>query len=91
MRTVNIRLPPHKKQSSFQQFLVQIGAFRRKEGAQSFQKTHSNLHGYQAIIKEYILDGAPIYRVMLSGFKSEAEAKDFIASEKITGAFIATE
>lgn len=73
------------------QFLVQVGAFRRKEGAQSYKKTHSDIHGYQAIIKEYILDGAPIYRVMLSGFKSEAEARDFIASQKIAGAFIAAE
>ena len=73
------------------QFLVQIGAFRKQEGAQRFQQEHTNMHGYPAVVKEYMLDGAPIYRVMLSGFKSEAEARDFIASQKITGAFIATE
>ncbi|OCR21239.1 hypothetical protein BA917_01430 [Helicobacter pullorum] len=72
-------------------FLVQIGAFRKKEGAQKYQQMHSTSHGYQAIIKEYMLNGYPIYRVMLSGFKSEAEARDFITTQKVTGAFIATE
>ena len=62
-------------------FLVQIGAFRNKNGAQ----------GYKAIIKEYSLNGLPIYRVMLSGFQSEAEARDFISLQKIAGAFITTE
>ncbi len=72
-------------------FLVQIGAFRNKEGAIRFQRTHASSHGYKAIIKEYMLDGTPIYRVMLSGFQSENEARDFIASQKISGAFITTE
>lgn len=85
------RIATTQKTIQLSQFLVQIGAFRRKEGAQSFQKSHSNIHGYQAVIREYLLDGVPIYRVMLSGFKSEAEAKDFIALEKIAGAFIVTE
>lgn len=80
-----------QKTIQLSQFLVQIGAFRRKEGAQSYQKSHTDIHGYHAIIKEYMLDGAPIYRVMLSGFKSEEEARDFIASQKIAGAFITTE
>ncbi|TLD84516.1 septal ring lytic transglycosylase RlpA family protein [Helicobacter sp. MIT 11-5569] len=80
-----------QKTMQLSQFLVQIGAFRRKEGAQSYQQSNSEIHGYPAIIKEYMLDGAPIYRVMLSGFKSEAEARDFIALQKITGAFITTE
>lgn len=73
------------------EFLVQIGAFRNKEGAIRFQNAHASSHGYKAIIKEYILDGMPIYRVMLSGFQSENEARDFIASQKISGAFITTE
>nr|WP_324735768.1 septal ring lytic transglycosylase RlpA family protein [Helicobacter mesocricetorum] len=72
-------------------FLVQIGAFRNKEGAIRFQHTHTSSNGYKAIIKEYMLDETPIYRVMLSGFQSETEARDFIASQKISGAFITTE
>lgn len=73
-------------------FLVQIGAFRKKEGAEYFQKTSDNTKGYRAIVREYPLDGAPIYRVMLSGFKSEAEARDFIIGEpSLKGAFIIAE
>lgn len=82
----------HTEQSmQLSQFLVQIGAFRNKEGARSYQKKHANQYGYQAVIREYTFDGKTIYRVMLSGFKSEAEARDFIASERIAGAFIATD
>jgi len=72
-------------------FLVQIGAFKNKSGAVKYQSTHANAHGYQAVIREYVAQGSPIYRVLLSGFKSEAEARDFIASQKIAGAFITTE
>ncbi|CAM2852576.1 septal ring lytic transglycosylase RlpA family protein [Helicobacter burdigaliensis] len=71
-------------------FMVQIGAFRNKEGAYRFQKMHSN-YGYNAFVKEYSLNNAPIYRVMLSGFKSEAEARDVIASKKLVGSFIITQ
>ncbi|MBD5165648.1 septal ring lytic transglycosylase RlpA family protein [Helicobacter sp.] len=82
----------HTQQSvQLSRFLVQIGAFRNKKGAESHQGTHTNQYGYPAIIKEYTLQGMPIYRVFLSGFQSEAEAKDFIASQRITGAFITTE
>ncbi len=80
-----------QSQVQLSRFLVQIGAFRNKNGAQRFQQAHANSHGYKAIIKEYVLDGLPIYRVMLSGFQSEAEARDFIATQKIAGAFITTE
>lgn len=71
-------------------FMVQIGAFRRKEGAEAFKNTHSNHAPYHATIREYQLNDSPIYRVMLSGFKSEEEARDFIKSNKVVGAFIVT-
>lgn len=77
---------------SMSKFLVQIGAFRKKEGAEYYQKTSDNMKGYRSVVREYTLDGAPIYRVMLSGFKSEAEARDFIIGEpSLKGAFIIAE
>ncbi|MGP1450119.1 MAG: septal ring lytic transglycosylase RlpA family protein [Wolinella sp.] len=73
-------------------FLVQIGAFRKKDGAERFKAQNSNVGGYKAVVREFMLDGAPIYRVMLSGFKGEEEARDFIAREKIvSGAFVISE
>lgn len=60
------------------EFAVQVGAFRRKEGAQITQERYSHLPPYQSVIKETELDGAPIYRVFLRGFKSEEEVRDFL-------------
>lgn len=72
------------------QFLVQVGAFKQRQGAQHYKQSHAR-YGYPASIREYSIDGTPIYRVMLSGFKSQEEARDFIAAQKISGAFITTE
>ena len=72
-------------------FMVQIGAFRNKTGAERYSQTHSNVNGYKSVVKEFVLDGAPIYRVMLVGFQSEGEARDLIAQQKIAGSFIVTE
>lgn len=68
-------------------FSVQIGAFRNENGANIFKETH-NYNGYSTIIKKSELDGKPIYRVFVTGFKSEDEAKDFINDNKIDGFFI---
>lgn len=73
-------------------YFVQIGAFRNKAGAQRFSKLHQNVQGrYSAIVKEHDLGGFPLYRVWLSGFKSEAEAKDFKQNGAFQGAFIVRE
>ena len=72
-------------------FMVQIGAFRNRSGAQIYQRDYHGTAGYPAIIKEFSIDGAPIYRVFLSGFKSEDEARDFAHNGKFTGAFIVRE
>ncbi len=70
-------------------YLVQIGAFRRKNGANRYAKRYTTvLSRYNSIIKRYMLDGYPIYRVYLSGFKSQGEARDFIAKGMFAGAFI---
>ena len=71
-------------------YLVQIGAFRREEGARRFASNNS-LGRYKAIVKKYIYKGAPLYRVYLSGFKSEAEARDFIKKGLFRGSFIVRE
>jgi rare lipoprotein A len=71
------------------EFMVQIGAFRRAEGAQSYAKQQGTVAGrYTATVKEDVLDEAPIYRVYLEGFRSEEEARDFIASGAYAGSFV---
>lgn len=69
-------------------FAIQVGAFRKREGAEITQERYSHMPPYQSVIKEFELDGAPIYRVFLRGFQSEQEARDFLKKNKqIDGAF----
>lgn len=68
-------------------FAVQIGAFRKENGANIFKDTH-NYSGYSTIIKSGELNGEAIYRVFVTGFKSEDEARDFIKDNKIDGFLI---
>ncbi len=69
-------------------FAIQVGAFRRYEGAQITQERFSHTPPYQSVIKEFELDGAPIYRVFLRGFQSEQEARDFLKKNpQIQGGF----
>lgn len=72
-------------------FMVQIGAFRNLSGANSYKAEFDNTSGYRTIVKEFELDGEPIYRVFLGGFKSEDEARDFAQGGPFSGAFIVRE
>lgn len=69
-------------------FGIQVGSFRNKEGAKITQERFSHNPPYQSVIKEFMLDGAPIYRVFLMGFQSEQEARDFLKKNpQIEGGF----
>lgn len=68
-------------------FMVQVGAFSRINGAEITRAKYDNLGAHKAIIKN--LDG--MNRVFLTGFLSEDEAIDFIASSNLKGAFIIRE
>ena len=75
-------------------FMVQIGAFKNLSGANAFKQQHAGQYGngtYNTVIKSYELDGDKIYRVFISGFRSEEEAKDFISAGHISGAFFVRE
>ena len=82
--------PSAKKESvRLSNFYVQIGSFRRKEGAKIYQNRYNNYHNrYNTVIVRGVYQGKPIYRVWLNGFKSENEARDFIKSGNFAGAFI---
>lgn len=70
-------------------FMVQIGAFRFIEGANSTASKYANYQGYKAIVRQSSKDG--LNRVFLTGFRSEAEARDFAQSGAFIGAFIVRE
>ena len=72
-------------------FMVQLGAFKNQAGAQRYKQKYNGLGGYKTIIKSYD-DGGGLYRVFLTGFRSESEVKDFInAHSDLSGAFIVRE
>ena len=80
-------------QQSFEggSFMVQIGAFKRLEGAENFKNSNANKYGYKTLIRTFDIDGEKIYRVFLSGFRSEAEARDFVEAKHFGGAYIVRE
>lgn len=68
-------------------FMVQVGAFKNKNGAlitkANYEKTYSNVKILESS------DG--LFRVFISGFKSEDEARDIAKNIGINGAFIIRE
>jgi rare lipoprotein A len=71
-------------------FGVQVGAFKRYEGARITKNKYQGMFGnYKPVIKRFTdVDGEPLYRVWLMGFGSEQEARDFKNSNDLMGAFI---
>ncbi len=71
-------------------FGVQVGAFKRYEGAKIYKRKYAALDSrYKPVIKKFSdVDGTPLYRVWLMGFGSEQEARDFKACNDMDGAFI---
>lgn len=71
-------------------FAVQVGAFRRKVGAEIYRRKYASLvcAPKNVIIREFNEGGAPLYRVWIKGFETEEEARDFIMKQDIDGGFI---
>lgn len=71
-------------------FGVQVGAFRRRIGAEITRRKYTTITRTpkHVIIREFTVGGLPLYRVWVMGFGSAEEAKDFIADRGITGGFV---
>ena len=69
---------------------MQVGAFRRKVGAEIYRRKYASLvcAPKNVIIREFNEGGAPLYRVWIKGFETEEEARDFIMKQDIDGGFI---
>lgn len=76
---------------SLEGFAIQIGAFARVEGALYTQKKYDNIDGYKTIIKDVQTNEGRLFRVWLKGFKSEQEARDYIAKGNFKGSFVVKE
>ena len=79
------------RQEVLTSFAVQIGAFSNINGAITTQKKYANFHGYSTIIKDSLYNNDKLFRVWLRGFRSEAEARDFIEKNYFNGQFITRE
>ncbi|TSA87069.1 septal ring lytic transglycosylase RlpA family protein [Helicobacter mehlei] len=73
------KVGPTQQSYSGGEFSLQMGAFRNKEGALKAQRNwQAKLKkGHKIRMVEGIKDNQPIYRVFISGFKSEEEANDY--------------
>lgn len=72
-------------------FALQIGSFKKIEGAMRTQQKYDGIDGYNTVIKDMQNDYGRMYKVWLVGFKSEKEARDYKALGKFKHAFIVKE
>jgi len=73
-------------------YAVQIGAFRNKSGAYRYAKKYSFVENrYSSKVLKGEKDGISLYRVYLTGFKSESEARNFKSKDGVVGSFIVRE
>ena len=64
-------------------FALQLGAFRKKEGALITKEQYDTYPPYTTTIKEMRdANDEILYRVFLQGFQSEEEARDFMKNTK---------
>jgi len=79
------------KEKVIGKYAVQIGSFSKIEGAISTQERYNNASGrYKTIIKDIDDGSTRLFKVFLTGFQGEEEARDYKA-EHFAGAFIVRE
>jgi rare lipoprotein A len=72
-------------------YAIQIASFSKIDGALRTQKKYDNTDGYKTIIKDTQTDNGRMFKVWLTGFKGEQEARDYKADGKFKNAFIVRE
>lgn len=72
-------------------FALQIASFSKIEGALTTQEKYDNTDGYKTVIKDIETQNGRMFKVWLKGFRSEAEARDYMALGNFKGSFIVRE
>lgn len=72
-------------------FALQIGSFSKIEGAFITQKKYDDTAGYKTIIVDKETSNGRMFKVLLKGFQSEQEARDYQANGIFDKAFIVRE
>ncbi len=81
----------HQEMLAYNNYALQIGSFSKIDGALMTQSKYDGYQGYRTIIKDTEYNNKRVFRVWLSGFKSEAEARDFKVNSPFENAFIVGE
>ncbi|SFV55830.1 Rare lipoprotein A precursor [hydrothermal vent metagenome] len=80
-----------QKMSLSGKYAIQIGSFSKIQGALLTQEKYDNTDGYKTIIKDMNGKNGRMFKVWLTGFKGEQEARDYKANGKFKNAFIVRE
>lgn len=72
-------------------YAIQIASFSKIDGALEVQQKYNDADGYKTVIKDIQNDNGRIFKVWLKGFKSEQEARDYIAVGNFKNSFIVRE
>jgi len=72
---------PQKK--SIGNFALQIASFSKISGALVTQEKYDQIDGYETMIQDVKAGDSRIFKVVLKGFKSEQEARDYKANTKV--------
>ena len=79
------------RNQSLSGYALQIASFSNIEGALKTQEKYSDIDGYRSIIKDVETDGGRMFKVILKGFESEQEARDYKSNSAFSTAFITRE
>ena len=80
-----------KPKLNYSVYAIQIGSFSKIDGALKTQEQYEGYKGYHTIIKDTEYNGTRVFRVWLSGFKSEEAAREFKKDSPFQNAFIVGE
>ena len=84
-----LRSLPQRQQIN--DYALQIASFSKIKGALITQAKHDGIHGYKTIIKDMQTNNGRMFKVWLTGFKSEKEARDYKTLGHFESAFIVKE
>jgi rare lipoprotein A len=87
--TKQLKKSPQKK--AIGGFALQIASFSKIEGAIKTQEKYDGTDGYATVIKDMENANGRMFKVWLTGFKSETEARDYKANGLFKSAFIVRE
>lgn len=80
-----------KKKVTQNRYALQIASFSNIDGAMAVQEKFNNKDGYKTIIKDINNDGMRFYKVLLKGFETEEEIRNYKADSDFQNSFIVRE